>query len=56
MVDWPQFRGPYLETFRSILRYIAYVAVSIFTIVNNGNILTDSTDERKHLQRKYNEL
>ena len=56
MVDCPRFRAPFLETFRSILRHIAYVAVGIFTIVNNGTILTDGTDERKYLQRKYNEL
>ena len=33
-----------------------FVVVVIFTIVNNGNILTDGTDERKYLERKYNEL
>ena len=56
MVDSSRFRGPCLETFRSILRHIAYVAVAIFAIVINRNILTDGTDERKYLQRKYNEL
>ena len=25
-------------------------------IVNNGNILTDRTNERKYLQRKYDEM
>ena len=25
-------------------------------IVNNGNILTDETDKRKYLEKKYNEL
>ena len=25
-------------------------------IVNDGNILTDRTNERKYLQRKYNDL
>ena len=27
-----------------------------FFIVNNGNILSDGTNERKYLQRKYNEM
>ena len=27
-----------------------------FTIENNGNILTDGTDERKYLQKKYDKL
>ena len=56
MVDSSRFRGPCLETFRLILRHIAYVAVAFFARVNNGNILTDGTDEGKYLQRKYNEL
>ena len=53
MVDSSRFRGSCLETFRLML---AYVAVAIFTIVSNDNILTDGTDERKYLQRKYSEL
>ena len=56
MVDSSRFRGPCLETFRLILRHIAYVAVAIYAIVSNDNVLTDGTDERKYLQRKYNEL
>ena len=28
----------------------------VLFIVNNGNILTDGTNERRYLQRKYNDL
>ena len=28
----------------------------VLLIVNDGNILTDRTNERKYLQRKYNDL
>ena len=50
---WESIR---FETVRPFLRYLMLIAIVFFTIVNNGNILTDGTDERKHLERKYNEL
>ena len=56
MGDSILFRGLRFETIRSIFPHLVHVAVVIFTIVNNGNILADGTDERKYLQRKYNEL
>ena len=32
------------------------LACAVIIIVNNGIILTDGTDEGKHLPRKYNDL
>ena len=40
---------------QSILHLILLVLLFLF-IVNNGDILTGRTDERKHLRRKYNDL
>ena len=51
-----RFRSIRFETVRPFLRCLMFVVVVIFTIVKNGNILTDGTDERKYLERKYNEL
>ena len=51
-----RFRSIHFETVRPFLRCLMFVVVVIFTIVNNGNILTDGTDERKYLERKFNEL
>lgn len=42
------------EVIRLILRFI--VAIVVYTTVNNGNILIDGSDEKKYLQKKYNEL
>ena len=41
----------YLATLTSIL-----LLTDAIRIVNNGNILTDRADERKYLEKKYNEL
>lgn len=46
MEDGTRLRGLCFET-RSILRYLGDV-VGIFKIVNNENIFTDNTDERKY--------
>ena len=56
MGDSTRFRSLCFKTVRSILSHLIHAAVAIFTIVNNGNILIDGTDEWKWLQRKYNEL
>ena len=39
-----------------ILLLIIVFFFTVVFIMNNGNILTDCTNERKYLQRKYNEL
>ena len=46
------FRGFFYETIRSILRHLANATVIILTTANNGNNLSDGTNERKNLQRK----
>ena len=39
-----------------ILLLIIVFFFTVVFIMNNGNILTDCTNEGKYLQRKYNEL
>ena len=39
-----------------LLLLIAFFFFTVVFIMNNGNILTDGKNERKYLQRKYNEL
>ena len=51
-----RFRNLSFKSIRSYLRHLVYVMIASFTIVNNGNILTDGTDERKYFYKKYNEL
>ena len=52
-----RFRSLYFETYRPYLHHIAFdVGFVLFMIVNNENISTDGTDERKYLQKKYIEL
>ena len=52
-----RFRSSYFETYRPYLHHIAFdVGFVLFMIVNNKNMLTDGTDERKYLQKKYMEL
>ena len=41
----------YLATIKTILLLIGTIG-----IFNNWDILTDGTDERKYLEKKYNEL
>ena len=39
------------------LRAVSYFFFNITNcIINNGDILTDGTDERKYLQRRHNEM
>ena len=53
----PSFISLYLETYRPYLRHLASTfGFVLFMILNNGNILTDGTDEGKYLQKKYNDL
>ena len=56
MENSTRFRDLFYETIRLILCHLANTTVIIFTIVKNGNVLLDGTDERKYLQRKYNDL
>ena len=48
-------REVYYERIRPVI-YCLIFTVMLFYIVNNGNILTDGRNERRHLERKYNEL
>ena len=43
------------ESIRSFL-FCQIFTVMILYIVNNGNILTDGRNERRHFERKYNKL
>ena len=43
------------ERIRRLLCCLIVFLILLF-IVNDGNILKDGRDERKYLQRKYNEL
>ena len=49
-----RYGSSYYEAIKLILRFI--VAIVVYTTVNNGNILIDGSDEKKYLQKKYNEL
>ena len=54
-----EFLGQSLRTSDLIIPYCFFLVLfvaNVLFIVNNGNILTDGTDERKYLKRKYNEL
>ena len=41
---------------RTINLIVDYCFFMMLFIVNNGNILSDGTNERRYLQRKYNDL
>ena len=41
---------------RTINLIVGYCFFMMLFIVNNGNILSDGTNERRYLQRKYNDL
>ena len=56
MVDITRLGGSYLRTIRSCLHYLVYTTIVFVTIVNNGNILEDGTDEKKYLLKKYTDL
>ena len=49
------FRDLYDERIRRFLCCLIVFLILLF-IMNDGNILKDGRDERKYLQRKYNEL
>ena len=55
MDDSFRFRSLCHEAIRLFLRCLM-LFVFLYSIVNNGNILTEGRDERKYLERKYNEL
>ena len=51
-----RFGSSCFKSIRSFLRYLVRFLIVIFAIVNNGNLLADGRDERRNLQKKYNEL
>ena len=53
-----RYTRSYLKTIRLYLGHLVNLLDNFFffSIGNNRNILVDGTDERKYLQRKYNEL
>ena len=53
MDSW--YQDVYDERVRPVLCCLIFT-VMLFYIVNNGNIFTDGRNERRHLERKYNEL
>ena len=55
MDDSPRFGSLRYETVRPLLRCLMFF-VMLYSIGNNGNILTDGTNERKYLERKYKDL
>ena len=55
MDSWNRDYERVTSSFLIVFFLVLFVANVLF-IVNNGNILTGGTDERKHLKRKYNEL
>ena len=50
-----RIEGLRYEIYGSLFCYVVLIVLLLF-IVNNGNILTDGTDKRKYLRRKYNDL
>ena len=46
----------FLMCFIYIYIYLLRFLEVVDSIVNNRNILTDGTDERKYLRRKYSEM
>lgn len=48
--------GTLQRTKEQLIFLLLCVTYAFAFIVNNGNILLDGTDERKYLQRKYNEM
>lgn len=52
---WIPRPGLRYEIYGSLFCYVVLIVLLLF-IVNNGNILTDGTDKRKYLRRKYNDL
>ena len=54
MDDIIRLRSLRHKAFRSLL--CCLIMALLLFIVNNENILTDGTDERNYLRKKYNEL
>ena len=48
--------GAWKRTKEELILLFLCSIYALILIVNNGNILTDGRDERKYLQRKYNDL
>ena len=48
--------GAWKRTKEQLNLLLLCLVYSIILIVNNRNVLTDGEDERKYLQRKYNDL
>ena len=48
--------GTWQRTKEQLIFLLVCVTNAFVFIVNNGNILSDGTDERKYLQRKYDEM
>ena len=44
-----------MGTWQRTIDFVVVVFI-IYLLFNNGNILTDGTDERMYLPRKYNDL
>ena len=51
-----QSMGAWNKTKEQLILLFISLMYALVLIVNNGNILTDGTDERRYLQRKYNGL
>ena len=51
-----QSMGAWNKTKEQLILLFISLMYALVLIVNNGNILTDRTDERRYLQRKYNGL
>ena len=48
--------GARYRTKQQLILHLILLVLLFSFIVSNGDILTDRTDERKHLRRKYNDL
>ena len=44
------------KTKEQLILLLFFLTQDLVSIVNNENILTDRTNERKYLQRKYDEM
>ena len=44
------------KTKEQLILLLFFLTQDLVSIVNNENILNDRTNERKYLQRKYNEM
>ena len=51
-----QSLGAWEKTKEQLILLLFFLTQDLVSIVNNENILTDGTDKRKYLQRKYDEM